>query len=58
MSMSCSGKLTDREKEVFIGGIEFAKDWNFDITPDDLCLYEKLIQERTEKENEQSYIDG
>ena len=58
MNMSCNGKMTDREKEAFIGEIEFAKDWNFDITPDDLRLYEKLIQERTEKENEQSYIDG
>lgn len=26
--------------------------------PDDLRLYERLIQERTEKENEQSHIDG
>lgn len=30
--------MTDREKEALIGGIEFEKDWNFDITPDDLCL--------------------
>lgn len=58
MNMSCNGKMTGREKEAFIGEIEFAKDWNFDIPPDDLRLYEKLIQERTEKENEQSHIDG
>ena len=50
--------MTDREKEAFIGGIEFARDWNLDIPPDDLRLYERLIQERTEKENEQSHIDG
>ena len=37
---------------------KFAKDWNFDIPPEDLQLYERLIQERTEKENEQSHIDG
>lgn len=49
MNMSCSGKMTDREKEAFIGGIEFARDWNLDILPDDLRLYERLIQERTEK---------
>lgn len=42
--------MTDREKEAFIGGIEFARDWNLDIPPDDLRLYERLIQERTEKE--------
>lgn len=47
-----------REKEAFIGGIEFARDWNLDIPPDDLRLYERLIQERTKKENEQSHIDG
>ena len=58
MNMSCSGKMTDREKEAFIGGIEFTRDWNLDIPPDDLRLYERLIQERTEKENEQSHIDG
>jgi hypothetical protein len=56
--MLCSGKMTDREKEAFIGGIEFARDWNLDIPPDDLRLYERLIQERTKKENEQSHIDG
>ena len=50
--------MTDREKEAFIGGIEFARDWNLDIPPDDLRLYERLIQERTKKENEQSHIDG
>lgn len=58
MNMLCSGKMTDREKEAFIGGIEFARDWNLDIPPDDLRLYERLIQERTKKENEQSHIDG
>ena len=58
MNMSCSGKMTDREKEAFIGGIEFARDWNLDITPDELRLDERLNQERTEKENEQSHIDG
>lgn len=58
MNMLCSGKMTDRKKEAFIGGIEFARDWNLDILPDDLRLYERLIQERTEKENEQSHIDG
>lgn len=41
--------MTDREKEAFIGGIEFARDWNLDIPPDDLRLYERLIQERTKK---------
>lgn len=46
MSMSYSGKMTDSEKEAFIGGIEFARDWNFDIPPEDLRLYEKLIEER------------
>lgn len=55
--MLCSGKMTDREKEAFIDGIEFARDWNLDIPPDDLRLYERLIQERTKKENEQSHID-
>lgn len=40
--------MTDREKEAFIGGIEFARDWNLDIPPDDLRLYERLIQERQE----------
>lgn len=39
--------MTYREKEAFIGGIEFARDWNLDIPPDDLRLYERLIQERT-----------
>lgn len=60
MNMLCSGKMTDREKEAFIGGIEFARDWNLanSIQPDDLRLYERLIQERTKKENEQSHIDG
>ena len=58
MNMLCSGKMTDREKEAFIGVIEFARDWNLDIPPDDLRLYERLIQERTKKENEQSHIDG
>ena len=58
MNMLCSGKMTDREKEAFIGWIEFARDWNLDIPPDDLRLYERLIQERTKKENEQSHIDG
>lgn len=47
--MLCSGKMTDREKEAFIGGIEFARDWNLDIPPDDLRLYKRLIQERTKK---------
>ena len=47
--MLCSGKMTDREKEAFIGGIEFARDWNLDIPPNDLRLYERLIQERTKK---------
>ena len=58
MNMLCSGKMTDREKEAFIDGIEFARDWNLDIPPDDLRLYERLIKERTKKENEQSHIDG
>ena len=58
MKMLCSGKMTDREKEAFIGGIAFARVWNLDIPPDDLRLYERLIQERMEKENEQSHIDG
>ena len=49
MNMSCSGKMTYREKEAFIGGIEFARDWNLDIPPDDLRLYERLIQEKDEK---------
>lgn len=49
MNMLCSGKMTDREKEAFIDGIEFARDWNLDIPPDDLRLYERLIQERTKK---------
>ena len=49
MNTLCSGKMTDRQKEAFIGGIEFVKDWNFGIPPDDLHLYEKLIQERTKK---------
>ena len=43
MNMLCNEKMTDREKEALIGGIEFAKDWNFDIPPDDLRVYEKLI---------------
>ena len=51
MNMLCSGKMTDREKEAFIGGIEFAIDLNLDIPPDDLRLYERLIQESTKKEN-------
>ena len=58
MNMLCSGKMTDREKEAFIGGIEISRDWDLDIPPDDLRLYERLIQERTKKENEQSHIDG
>ena len=47
-----------KSEKAFIGGIEFARDWNLDIPPDDLRLYERLIQERTKKENEQSHIDG
>ena len=48
--------MTDREKEAFIGGIEFARDWNLDIPPDDLRLYERLIQERTEGEFAEKYL--
>lgn len=58
MNIFCSVKMNEAEKEAFIGGIEFARDWNFNIPPDDLLLYEKLIQERTKKEHEQSNIDG
>lgn len=44
--------MTDSEKEAFIGGIEFAGDWNFDIPPEDLQLYEKLIEERKSENDE------
>ena len=58
MNMLCSGKMTDREKEAFIGGIEISGKWKLDIPPGEFRLYERLIQERTKKENEQSHIDG
>lgn len=50
--------MTDREKEAFIGGIEFARDWNLDIPPDDLRLYREIDSRKDKKENEQSHIDG
>lgn len=42
--------MTESEKEAFISGIEFARDWNFDISKEDAELYEKLIKERAERE--------
>jgi hypothetical protein len=50
--------MTESEKEAFIGGVEFARDWNFEIPPEDVLIYEKLIAEREEKRHEQSNIDG
>lgn len=50
--------MTDEEKEAFINGVEFAKDWNLPLPPEDIELYEQLIKERAEKEHEQSDIDG
>lgn len=50
--------MTDAEKEAYISGIEFARDWNFQIPPEDIALYEELIAEREKRENEQSNIDG
>lgn len=52
MNIFCNMKMSDAEKEAFIGGIEFARDWNLYIPPEDMELYEKLIQERAEKSNE------
>lgn len=49
MNIFCSAKMNEAEKEAFIGGIELARDWNLYIPPEDLKLYEKLIQERIKR---------
>ena len=58
MNMSCSGKMTDREKEAFIGGIEFARDWNLDILPDDLRLYERFLPMRRKQKARKKHERG
>ena len=50
--------MTESEKEAFISGVEFARDWNLQIPPEDNAIYEKLIQERIEKHKNRQKSDN
>lgn len=44
-------RMTEDEKDAFIGGVEMGIDWNLYIPPEDYKTYCELIDERLHRSN-------